>query len=544
MISLYGSRAHRYFDQSKLVSLDHLFHRSLEFHNNIHNFKATCLELPSLEGMHVDETQHCGLQWRYLSLSPSADNNGRSGDREDVSPETTGAVKLAEVSAFLPMLDRLVTGKEGILWIHLKDVRALGPIARHLNIHELCWSEFFDLRAHSNAVATPYALAATICTLQMQKENSHLYKVHAYVSDGLFISYERELVPDLDNIDTTAALPTDMIYRALEDRVADMLDNIKNLGSVYMLYELVMECLNLSNPVLEFMSRSVFFLRQQVHKDLTYQERRTNHRQIHILLSAAHLLDRHVAEWTNEVASFLLQSSTVHQLLNQGLATPAHHPYFHDMGDSYEYRSLCLKNIHDDLRTLLATMDSVINVRSQQTNVNLSLVATIFLPITFLAGVFGMNFVEGGDYTMMVLNKKWGPDVFYAVCSGVVLLNVLIFLHSGYISWWTLLKFVGIRESPLTEDEQRTEAEKEDVRRAKEADFLRNLSKRQYNAGTSRASSSGSFVSGSSFYTESGSVNGAGLWTDGRSAKRRYDANNRNSGQTNNSVETYASSVY
>jgi hypothetical protein len=149
------------------------------------------------------------------------------------------------------------------------------------------------------------------------------------------------------------------------------------------------------------------------------------------------------------------------------------------MADSYEYRSLCLRSLQSDLTTLVDTMDAIINVRANQTNVNLSLVATIFLPITFLSGVFGMNFVVDGGLTMEILNSPKGPLVFYALCIVVVLLNVLIFFYSGYISIDSPRKWVEELYTggpSMTEEAQA--AEREDQRRRHEAEFKRAAARR------------------------------------------------------------------
>ena len=376
----------RFLDQQRLNSLDRLFHRSLEFHNNIHNFKATSIPPISSVLTHGDANKNCddtvGLKFYQLP-------KGASG----LCGELNGTVMVSELRNFLSKVPQ--NDIDGILWLHIKELKVLQPIAEHFAIHELCWTHFFDLRAHSNAVAVSDALSVSICTLQMQNDKSRLYKVYGYVSSGLFISFERELIPDVISEDELKDSDTEsLVSEALEKRISNIAQLSKTLGGTYILYELVMECLVLSNPVLEYLSRSVYYLRQQVHKRQTYTQRKAAHRQIHILLSVSHMLDRHISEWTREVTSFLLKTSIVHGLLDESLVSSAHRPFFHDMADSYSYRSLCLKNVHTDLRTVLETLESIVNIRSQQTSVNLSLVATVFLPITFLAGVFGMNFVK------------------------------------------------------------------------------------------------------------------------------------------------------
>ena len=49
---------------------------------------------------------------------------------------------------------------------------------------------------------------------------------------------------------------------------------------------------------------------------------------------------------------------------------------------------------------LTAAMGLICSLQANNTATSLSLVATLFLPMTFLTGVFGMNFTVDGGYTM------------------------------------------------------------------------------------------------------------------------------------------------
>ena len=50
-------------------------------------------------------------------------------------------------------------------------------------------------------------------------------------------------------------------------------------------------------------------------------------------------------------------------------------------------------------------MGHISAIRAEKVSTNLSLIATVFLPVTFLASAFGMNFEEDGGYTMAILNS-------------------------------------------------------------------------------------------------------------------------------------------
>ena len=85
------------------------------------------------------------------------------------------------------------------------------------------------------------------------------------------------------------------------------------------------------------------------------------------------------------------------------LINPKHIKYF------YELKDLCLSLI-DDCDQINLRLESNVNMffsiqghRMNQVMKTLTVVATIFIPLTFIAGIYGMNFVN-----MPELNWKWG----------------------------------------------------------------------------------------------------------------------------------------
>ena len=88
------------------------------------------------------------------------------------------------------------------------------------------------------------------------------------------------------------------------------------------------------------------------------------------------------------------------------------------------------QTILDRADNALATYLSSVANRQNETMRVLSVVATIFLPLTLLAGIYGMNF----DY-MPELQWRWG----YFMVLGIILLVVMIviwrFWASGWFAW-------------------------------------------------------------------------------------------------------------
>jgi MFS family permease len=78
----------------------------------------------------------------------------------------------------------------------------------------------------------------------------------------------------------------------------------------------------------------------------------------------------------------------------------------------------------------LATYLSSVANRQNETMKVLSIVATIFLPLTLLAGIYGMNF----EY-MPELQWRWGYFAVLGVIVLVILILVWRFWASGWLAW-------------------------------------------------------------------------------------------------------------
>eukprot|EP01034_Spumella_vulgaris_P012430 gene12430-15826_t len=71
----------------------------------------------------------------------------------------------------------------------------------------------------------------------------------------------------------------------------------------------------------------------------------------------------------------------------------------------------------------------------------LSLIATIFLTLTFLAGAFGMNSTVDGGFTIPIVNSENGPLVFYLMCAVLFLIIHLFFVSKGWIEPYSVLNY-------------------------------------------------------------------------------------------------------
>jgi magnesium transporter len=113
-------------------------------------------------------------------------------------------------------------------------------------------------------------------------------------------------------------------------------------------------------------------------------------------------------------------------------------PFFRDVYDHF----LRINDQLDGYRDLISgTLDAYLSVQSNRMNEimkTLTVISTVMLPITFIAGVYGMNF----DH-MPELHWLWGYPFAVGLMSAVAAMTLWLFRRKGWI---------GAREPELPEE--------------------------------------------------------------------------------------------
>lgn len=119
--------------------------------------------------------------------------------------------------------------------------------------------------------------------------------------------------------------------------------------------------------------------------------------------------------------------------------------------DSYDRLMQVLETIETDRELSSGLMDIYLSALGQKTNEvmkTLTIISTIFIPLTFVAGIYGMNFnTERSPLNMPELNWFWG----YPFCLAVMLIiasgSIVFFWRRG---WFT--NFSDLRDAPPPDD--------------------------------------------------------------------------------------------
>jgi len=110
------------------------------------------------------------------------------------------------------------------------------------------------------------------------------------------------------------------------------------------------------------------------------------------------------------------------------LIDPQSRFYFRDIYDHL----VRIQDLSDTIRDIVSgAMDIYLNSTSLRLNEvmkALTIVSTIFLPLSFIAGVFGMNFVK-----IPIANHPIG---FYICCAGMVVIGLAMLIYFKWRKWF------------------------------------------------------------------------------------------------------------
>lgn len=196
---------------------------------------------------------------------------------------------------------------------------------------------------------------------------------------------------------------------------------IREAGADYLAYALLDAVIDGYFPVLELANDELEELEAEV---LEAPERRTVHR-IHGLKGRLQTLRREVGPH-REVVSSLLRDC-------EDFVTPPTAVYLRDCYDHVLWVIERLDAYRDQCADLMGTYLSSVSNRMNEVMKVLTIIATIFIPLSFIAGLYGMNFdPEASAWNMPELGWTYGYPLALGAMAAVGLGMVWYFWRKGW----------------------------------------------------------------------------------------------------------------
>jgi magnesium transporter len=292
-----------------------------------------------------------------------------------------------------------------VRWINVDGVHnaeLIEAIGKKFNIHPLTLEDIVNTSQRAKFEDYENYVVAIMKMITPAEEDMHSEQLSVVLMDGLVISFQE--VEEGDAFDY------------IRNRLRQGKGRIRKMGADYLAYALVDAVVDCYFGILEKMGDRIEDLEESLMKEPT----REMLRQLHEMKREMIYIRK--AVWPmRELISNMQRSETE-------LIKPTTDIYLRDVHD-HTIRVIDTVETYRDL--LSGMMDiylsSVSNKMNEVMKV-LTIITTIFVPVTFIAGVYGMNF----DF-MPELHSKWGYPLTWAAMLIIIVLLLFYFRRKKWL---------------------------------------------------------------------------------------------------------------
>ncbi len=274
----------------------------------------------------------------------------------------------------------------GVTWIDvvgLHDVGVVSRLGEHFHLHPLALEDVLSVGQRPKADEYEDHYFIVLRLFHALSEGLESEQISLFLGDGYVITFQE--------------LP-ESVFDGVRDRLRNARGRIRSRGADYLAYALIDSLVDHFFPVIETLGEGIEDLEDEVMSD----PQRDTVEQIHAIRKDLLMLRR--AAWPQrEVLAAMerFESERISRETRVFLRDAYDHAVqIMDMVETYRDLASGLLEIY--LSSVSNRMNEVMKV--------LTIMATIFIPITFLAGVYGMNFKH-----MPELDKVWAYPAFWAV---------------------------------------------------------------------------------------------------------------------------------
>ncbi len=312
------------------------------------------------------------------------------GDRE----ATTARVSLIDYNSddlevrTLSSIDDALMYRDGdsVTWVNvegLTDIGQIETVGRHFNIHPLVLEDI--LNTHQRP--------------KFEEYDDYLYVVFKWISpvrETLDLNYEQVSLLILPNMIFSFKENCDDVFDPIRARIENSRGKIRALGSDYLAYVILDTIVDQCFAVQDFLDDIIETVEDELLEGPTQDTLATIQRIKRHLISTRKFISP-----MRELLTALLRSESP-------LILPATRVYFRDVFDHVLRVTEGIESDRDLVTGLLDIYISSVSNRMNEVMKVLTVFASIFIPLTFVAGIYGMNF----EY-MPELGWKWSYPVLW-----------------------------------------------------------------------------------------------------------------------------------
>ena len=295
--------------------------------------------------------------------------------------------KIETMDELLPCLDN-----DKVSWINvdgLGDPEFFQRLGRQFRIHPLALEDLFNIGQRP----------------KIDEYDRQLFIVldMAYENKKEEVVFEQVCIVLAENFVITIQEDPGDVFDPVRQRLRDGGGNARFMKADYLAYALIDSVIDQYFPIVESLGESM----DDLQETLLDQPTRERLRDLHEFKRLIARIRR--AVWPQrEVLGRLMRDET-------GLVAARTKPFFRDCYDHTVIMVDILETFREAPRNIMDVYLSSINIRTNEIMRVLTLISSIFIPLTFIAGVYGMNFdPKLSPFNMPELEWTFGYP--FAIC--------------------------------------------------------------------------------------------------------------------------------
>lgn len=294
----------------------------------------------------------------------------------------------------------------GITWVHvqgLNDIALLEQLAKRYEIHPLTIEDILNVEQRPKVEEFKHYEFITLKMLIWHEKKSRfsIEQLSIILGKDFVLSFQESDTPLFNNI--------------IERLGGDVNQRLRQQGGDYLTYRLIDTVVDYYFVVLENLGNQIDTVEELIISDPKPKNARTIYK-----LKRQILMTRKAIWPLREAASHLLQ-------VEEKLISSFTRIYMRDLYDHIVQAIDTIETFRDMLSSLLDVYLSSLANRLNEVMKMLTMIATIFIPMTFIAGVFGMNF----SY-MPGLEWHWG---YYTTLSIMLVIGISMLFYFWRKKW-------------------------------------------------------------------------------------------------------------
>lgn len=323
--------------------------------------------------------------------------------------------QLKEKATRLKTIDEIFDCRDNdmVSWVNIEglgDIPMYQRMAQHFHLHPLAIEDVFNTNQRPKVDDYPGHLfiVAQMVYIDEKTEEVCAEQVSMFLGKQLLISIQEE--PDQD------------VFEPVRHRILGGDEQIRSSGADYLAYALLDAVTDHFFPLLESVGESL----EDLEDELLVRPTKTSLEQLHNIKRTLLLLRR--AAWPQrELLNALQRDQT-------GLITAPTKVYLRDCYDHLVQIMDIIENYREMASSLMDIYLSAISIRTNDIMRVLTVISAIFIPLTFVAGVYGMNFdKDAGPLSMPELRTRYGYVICVSVMALVAFAQLFIFWKKGWL---------------------------------------------------------------------------------------------------------------